>query len=71
MAYDINYVLFDIFEGKINVSNYNDIKESYKIQEKSKKEKNIENLFEKFIKNNQENNTVNSDDFIAPQTFKN
>ena len=67
MEDDIDRVLLGTLEGKINVSNYKEIVESYTTQEKAKKEKTLDNLFEEFI--NPENN-ANSDNFTAPQTFK-
>ena len=69
MEDDLNKVLLNILEGKINVNNYKEIAESYTTQEKEKKEKNIDNLFDEFVKSNQENKK-NYDDFTAPETFK-
>ena len=69
MEEDINRVLLDVFEGEINVSNYKEIVESYATKEKEKKEKTLDNLFEEFI-NAEAENTTNSDNFTAPQTFK-
>ena len=46
MEDDINQVLFDVFEGKINFSNYDEILESYTTLEKAKREKTLDNLFD-------------------------
>ena len=70
MEDDLNKVLLDVFEGKINVNNYKEIAESYTTQEKAKKEKTLDNLFDEFVKTYQDNNIVNIDNFKAPETFK-
>ena len=66
MEDDINQILFDVINKKINVNNYKEILESFTTQKKAKREKSLDNLFEE-MKN--ETDTTNSDNFTPPQTF--
>ena len=49
MEDDINKVLLDVIEGKINIDNYKEIRESFLFPEETKEEKNFDYLFDKFI----------------------
>ena len=74
MEDDINKVLLNIIEGKINVSFYNEIKQSYLLEGETKTEKNMDYLFELFKRehNKQENgeSIKLNDELKIPETFK-
>jgi hypothetical protein len=76
MEDDINKVLLDLIEGKINLSSYNDIKQSYLYKGEVKKEKNMDYFFDKFLEEHdktekEESNTLKLNDEIKiPETFK-
>ena len=75
MEDDINNVLLGVINGTINVSNYNEILQSFLLDEKKKTEKDMDYLFEKFIQGNDklENNELESgelNDISPPQSFK-
>ena len=59
MEDDINKVLLDVIEGKINIDNYKEIRESFLFPEETKEEKNFDYLFDKFI----------SDEFNTNNTY--
>ena len=68
MEDDINSVLLDVIEGRITISNYKEIIESYTREIEVKKEKTLDNLFEDFISDENSNETVS--DIEIPQSFE-
>jgi hypothetical protein len=76
MEDDINKVLLDLIEGKINVSSYNEIKQSYLYKGEEKKEKNMDYFFDKFMEEHdktekEESNTLKvNEETKIPETFK-
>ena len=76
MEDDINKVLSEVIERKINISTYNDIKQSYLYKGEVKKEKNMDYFFDKFTDEHdkgekEESNTLKlNDETKIPETFK-
>ena len=66
----INKVLLDVFEGKIDINNYKEVKESFISQEETKREKTFDNLFEEFINTASANKLNSNDVFVPPDNFK-
>ena len=69
MEDDINNVLLDIIEGKIDVKNYNEIRESQSFQLARNNEKNFDKLFFDFVYNIS-TFTPNKKNITYPQNFK-
>ena len=76
MEDDINKVLSELIERKINISTYNDIKQSYLYKGEVKKEKNMDYFFDKFTDEHdkgekEESNTLKlNEETKIPETFK-
>ena len=68
MEDDINSVLLDVIEGRITISNYKEIIESYTREFEVKEEKNLDNLFEDFISD--DNSDETDSDIEIPQNFE-
>ena len=68
MEDDINKVLLDVIEGRIDIHNYKEIVESYNLNIKAKKEKTFENLFDDFISEDEAPNTYLNDETM-PKSF--
>ena len=69
MQDDINNVLLDILNGKIDFDDFDDVIESYTMQVETVKEKTFENLFEDFINNNELNEIKDNPEIIIPKNF--
>ena len=74
MEDDINKVLLNIIEGKINVSFYNEIRQAFLLKEETKTEKNMDYFFELFKQDHNEQENGESvklnDELKIPETFK-
>ncbi len=76
MEDDINKVLSELIERKININTYNDIKQSYLYKGEVKKEKNMDYFFDKFTDEHdkgekEESNTLKlNEETKIPETFK-
>ena len=68
MEDDINRVLLDVIEGRIDVENFKEIVESYNLNIEAKKEKSMDNLFDDFISEEETKNAyLNNED--VPKSF--
>ena len=68
MEDDINRVLLDVVEGRIDVQNFKEIYESYNLNIEAKKEKNMDNLFDDFISEEENKNSYLNNEAV-PKSF--
>ena len=68
MEDDINKVLMDVIEGRINVQNYKEILDSYNLNIETKIEKTFDNLFDDFTSEEETPNGYLNDE-VLPKTF--